>query len=260
MKKSIYLLCLAIVAILSACEQDLPTYSDTTNRLYFKHTYRADSLVSYSFAYHQDLNSDTVWVKVKTLGFIADHDRSFELEQVMTGEDDAVAGTHYVSFDSPDYKKLLVVKADSTEARIPVVILRDPSLKTKTFTLKFTIKETSEFKRGFLKDCVQYIKITEMLAKPNNWGGLCTHYFGAYGPVKHQFMIDVTGDKWDEAYLTEQKFDSYAAAQAYMSFISSKLSAALAKENERRASLGLSPLAEEDGRLIDFVIGGSDGF
>lgn len=256
MKKSIYIVFLAFAALLTACEQDLPTYSDTTGRLYFKHTYFKDSLTSYSFAYHDDVPFDTVWVTVQNLGFIVDHDRSFELQQVMTGTDDAVAGQHYVSFDDAEYKKHLVIKADSSTAKIPVVLLRDASLKTTTVTLKFTIKENAEFKVGFKKEAYHYIQITDRLAKPSNWGGLCDHYFGKYGTVKHQFMIRTTGNKWDEAYITEQQFDSYSVDQAYMSFISSKLSAALIKENAEREAQGLPPLAEDDGTLVDFTIGG----
>ncbi len=256
MRKTIYLALLAVIALLSACEQDLPVYSDTTGRLYFKNTYRSDTLTSYSFAYHGDVTSDTVWLTLQNLGFIANHDRAFELQQVMTGKDDAVAGKHYVSFDDAEYKKLLVIKADSTTARIPVVMLRDASLKTNTMTLKFTIKENADFKSGFKSEMYHYIQITDRLSKPNNWGALCNHYFGTYGPVRHQFMIKVTGDKWDEEYISEKQFDSYSVDQAYMSFICSKLAAALKVENAERAAQGLSPLAEEDGTLINFAVGG----
>ncbi len=255
-RKTIYIALLAIIALLSACEQDLPVYSDTTSRLYFKKAYLSDSLTSYSFSYHGDVTSDTVWVTVQNLGFIANHDRSFELEQVMTGTDDAVAGKHYVSFDDAEYKKHLVIKADSTTARIPIVVLRDASLKTSTVTLKFTIKENAEFKPGFKSQMNRYIQITDRLAKPSNWGGYCNWYFGTYGPVRHQFMIKVTGEKWDEDYISKQQFDSYTADQAYMSFICSKLAAALAVENAEREAQGLSPLAEEDGTLIGFAVGG----
>ena len=45
-----------------------------------------------------DITPDTVWVVAQTMGFVADYDRQYDLEQVMIeGEENAVPGTDYAS-------------------------------------------------------------------------------------------------------------------------------------------------------------------
>lgn len=248
---------LALTAMATAsCEKDLPTYADPEGRLNFYTKINADTLQSYSFAYHDEMQKDTVWVRMETMGRMADHDRYFELQQVPTGKDDAVAGTHYVSFDDPGIRQLLVVKADSINAYVPVVVLRDASLKEKTYTLKFEVRETDAFKKGYSRLQRKYVEITDRLVKPSNWNGLCDYYFGTYGPVRHQFMMQATGRKWDEAYLKELGIEDFTADQAYLSFLTSKLAKALEAENARREAIGQQPLTEDDGTIISFSVGG----
>lgn len=256
--KMTHLMVAAVLAAvtLASCEQDLPLYSDPDARLNFYNEYTKDTLVSYSFAYHNDKQTDTIWVKMRTIGQMADYDRHFELQQVTTGEDDAAPGVQYVGFDDPDMKKWLVVKADSIYATFPIVVKRDASLKQKTYMLKFELKENDTFKRGYSNRRYKYISLTDRLIKPSNWNGWCDHYFGQYGPVKHNFMMEVTGNKWDEDYLNELGIGNFTADQAYLAYITSKLSTALEKENARRESLGMGPLAEDDGTIIEFTIGG----
>ena len=62
------------------------------------------------------------------MGFLSDQNRPVRLEQVSTGEDDAIPGVHYVSFDDPDFTRLCFVPANQNRTQVPVIaggLLRD---------------------------------------------------------------------------------------------------------------------------------------
>ncbi len=237
----------------ASCEQDLPVWEDQTARLNFYNENKADTLTSYCFVYHNEVPQDTIWMRVTTMGFPADHDRQFELVQVMTGENDAEAGKHYVGFDNAELRKHYVIKADSVGAYFPVVVLRHDSEADKVYNLKFTIKDNDEFKVGYQDFLYKYVAITDMLVKPSNWTGLMNYMFGQYGVEKHKFMIKVSGEMWDEEYITKNKFNKYAEAdQNYMFYLASTFQAALDKENEERAARGEGPLCEANGSIVYF--------
>lgn len=249
MKKIFYMIGLMAAAIFSSCEKDLPLYSDSQARLnfYYKDNRVSDSLVSYSFSYHGNVQEDTIWFEVLTMGFPADYDRSFELEQV---DGDAVAGTHYVSFDDAAIKeKFFKVKANAVSARVPVVVLRDASLKDKQVKLVVKIKDNGIFAPGYDETNYKIVRITDRLSKPDAWDGRMDYYFDPYGSVKHQFMIDVTGDMWDDDYI-----NSFIDDFGYVSYLKSKLRVALEEENARRAAQGLDPLAEADSTPVTFGV------
>lgn len=245
MKKIFYMIGLMAAAIFSSCEKDLPLYSDSQARLnfYYEGNRTSDSLVSYSFSYHGSVQEDTIWFEVLTMGFPADYDRAFELEQV---DGDAVAGTHYVSFDDATIKeKFFKVKANATSAKVPVVVLRDASLKEKQVKLVVKIKDNGIFAPGYDETNYKIVRITDKLSKPDAWGGAMDAYYGQYGLVKHQFMIDATGEMWDDDYI-----NGFINDFGYASYLGSKLRVALDEENARRATQGLPPLAEADGTPI----------
>ncbi len=60
---------------------------------------------SYSFVYVGDeVEVDTVWFEISTMGFVSDEDRPLELEQIQTGKNDAKADVHYVAFTNEELK------------------------------------------------------------------------------------------------------------------------------------------------------------
>lgn len=125
---------------LAACEKKLPVYESSVAQLNFQYGTNAGLLtdgmteemskISHSFIMDSKPNQevDTVWVTVLTMGYLSDQDRPFELQQVMTGNRDAVAGVHYVAFDSPEMQDWYVIPAGESFRQIPIVVMRDPSL------------------------------------------------------------------------------------------------------------------------------------
>ncbi len=192
----------------TACQQELPVYETPECHLnfllkeyFFGEIVEGADKVEYSFVYHGDIDRDTLWFDIQSMGFLADENRPLELCQVMLENPDsnAVAGTHYVAFDDPKYAKMLYMPARKETTRIPVVLLRDLSLKDKEVILKFTFKENDYFSVGYPDYSTITITLTDRLSKPDTWDDYYMDYLigGTYGPVKHQFMIDVTGQTWD---------------------------------------------------------------
>ena len=119
------IMCGVLLLAFSACEKDLELYDTQECRLNFYYDWTADdgsdwkeawTRSSYSFVYGgSDATEHTEYFTVQTMGFLSDHDRPFELEQVMTGSNDAQAGVHYVSFDDTSLKSLYVIPAGQTK-------------------------------------------------------------------------------------------------------------------------------------------------
>lgn len=247
-------LCSGLLIGFASCEKDLPVYDYPDNMLNFELTISSETkepeLTSYSFVYlPEDIEEDTIWVTVKTMGFLSGQDRPFELEQVASGEKDAVAGVHYVSFDDAELKsKFYYIPAGAVEQRIPVVVLKDASLETESVNLYFTFKDNGYFRPGYSLYSEMRLNISNMLTKPAAWDDYADYYFDKYGPVKHKFMIDVTGLKWDNEFLETHLYGE----QGYLTYLAQLCDKELRKENARRAEEGL-PVLSEDGEGLEPV-------
>ena len=258
---------MVVAAGLASCEKDLELYSDPTCRLNFYYDIDAVSdfkpelaRSTYSFVYGDpNIKQDTVWVEVESMGFVADADRAITIEQVdSTGVDNAVAGKHYVAFNDPQIAKHYVMPARKARTRLPIVMLRDASLKTSTVVLKYRIKENENFVNGYDAYAERVLMFTDQLSEPSKWSfnyGSSKYpktfedYFGKYGAVKHQFLIDESGEKWDDDYI-----DSLMTGDSlYLRYIMSKMSRQLSAINAERQAKGLDVLKEADGTVVEIV-------
>lgn len=240
---------LMLLPFFTSCEDTLPVYDSSQSWLKFTYEYASDSIISRSFAYGpSSAVDDTVKVKLLLMGDVSDHDRPFRLKQIATGEHDAVADKHYVSFDDEELvSKFYILPAGAIEVEVPIVLKRDPSLKLDNYNLKFTVKETQEFSCGSKEWSSRRILIADKLVKPNNWGVMVEHFFGKYGPVKHQFMIDVSGEKWDEEYVEEIN-EWGVSDQSYLFYLSAFYKDKLEEYNATHDK----PLCEEGNEPVAF--------
>lgn len=265
MKKYIFLMAsLMGMMSMTSCEKDLETYSDSTCRLNFYYDISALSDFkedmakdNYSFVYGDEAAvDDTLWYEVETMGFVADHDRPIALEQVpVDGVTNAVAGKHYVAFDDPSLAKYYVIPAGKARTKIPVVLLRDASLKNESVTLKFAIKPNGEFILGYEPLSQRQVTFTDKLSEPSYWSKdygnqyysfYISDVFGAYGVVKHQFLISETGEKWDDEYIDKLM----TGDNMYLTYLAQKMTKRLAEVNAEREAKGQGPLAEADGTVV----------
>ncbi len=268
-----FTLLVTLAMSLTSCEKDLEVYNTETCRINFYYNLNSRSSfnetlarTSYSFIYG-DVNRerDTLWFDVQTMGFTSDKDRPVTLQQLPSDGNQAVPGKHYVAFDDPSVSHLYVIPAGKATTKLPVIILRDASLKNETVTLKFGFKENEFFQLGFEEFSTRQIEMTDQLSEPSKWNeaypipGLeryfpqyamrLSDYFGEYGVVKHQFLIEQTGKKWDDEYIESLiKGDSN-----YLKYLVRKMSSRLDEVNAERVSKGLDVLKEADGTPVEIV-------
>lgn len=247
---------LLFVPVLTSCEKDLSANVEARGRLNFVYEdyLVKDSVASFSFSYGPATTLiDTVWLGVRTMGIPAEYDRPFSLQQLSTGSDDAQPGVHYVPFDDPELvSKYYYIPAKAIEVQIPIVLKRDASLKEKNYILRVGFKPNESFDYGSKEFSFKRIIIADQLVKPKNWNSYCKHFFGEYGPVKHQFMIDVSGEKWDDEYVDSVIGMYLSLDQNYLFYLAQKMYRALQEYNETH-----DKLCEEGGIPVEFAFGGS---
>ena len=257
MKKIVLYIVFMITALMMSCEEKYDMYSEPDNRL----NIISDTLINYTFTIKPaSVMLDTVWVRVQTMGLLSDQDRVVKFEQVEADSLNAEPGVHYVAFDDPRVKDLYYIPAKRNYADLPVLVMRDASLKEKTVNLKIRLAESADFKVGYADKSWTMITISDMLVKPTLWTNYSIQYFlGAYGPVKHQFMIDVTGESIDNDWLKALGLHNGTSELAYLMYLGTWFSDKLDEKNAERAAEGLEPLREAPaagqtvGTLVKFV-------
>lgn len=95
------------------------------------------------------------------------------------------------------------VEAGSVKARVPVVIFRNKLAERTTYYLRLEILENDFFKTGVKTELHRTVVFSKDLLKPAGWGGyLESVVLGPYSINKHMWMIEQTGKKWDDEFLT----------------------------------------------------------
>lgn len=222
-------------------------FGPTINYLYQSYYDMTDTLKTYSFAYQaSNTTQDTVYFDLYALGGITNYDRPFKLKQVSVfGKENAVPGVHYKAFDDPSVTQAYVVKAGEMHMRVPIVLIRDASLKSKNVALQMEVDANEHFRRGEANKIWRRVEFADMLIRPNAWSdNHATQFWGKYSQVKHQFMIDQTGEPWDEEFMTAFVYDLVFAVHW-----KGKLRGLLAEYNAARPG---NPLRDEDGELVVF--------
>lgn len=204
MNRFIYTILIFLAALATGCSKaDELLYSDIA-RLQMTDTATLNSTFVYDGI---EVTRDTIYVPVNTIGDLSNVDRAVKIAQVIDTItlNPAVAGVHYLSFDDPSLKALMVVKANSVSARLPIVLLRHPSLKEKSFRLRLELVANDQFGLGELKSRAITILFSDRLERFYSWrvdGTQASAFnsFGKYSTGKHQFMIDQLGEVIDEAW------------------------------------------------------------
>jgi hypothetical protein len=247
-----------MIVILStyACKKDqYYLYNDVARiqfgpelaRIYTTSANLADTLKPYTFYYEKATETqDTVFFDIYAIGGVSKEDRSFTLEQVQVPNvTNAVAGKHYVAFNDPKATKNFVIKAGAIHTKVPIILLRDPSLKTTTYILKFNVVEDKNFKTGEINNLWRKIEFTDRLSQPAAWNASAIQfYYGKYSVVKHQFMIQSTGEKWDQDFMVGLPSD-YSLLQYWIGTL--KINLVTFNSNNPG-----NPLRDENGELVIF--------
>lgn len=220
------------------------TFYPTTNFFYARAL--ADSAQNYTF-YYEDASvtrADVVF-HLYVSGGPRNYDRPFTLEQIQEqGKTNAVPGTNYVAFDSEEMKREFVLKAGEVHLEMPVTVLRTADLEE--YALRFRLAENEHFKPGQEDLAWRKVLFTSALQRPTQWNtrydGM---YFGKYSRTKHSWMIEETGERWDNEFV-----DMLLVQTDVRTYWLGRLKRRLYEINAERAQQGLGPWEDEDGDEI----------
>lgn len=264
MKRLIYIIAI-LTATASGCTKSEFLLFNDIARVQLSDTTSLSSTFVYDPA---TVIKDTIYVEVSTIGGITNYDRPVKLVQVpefdytyvrdpITNQITdtiaterpfkAVPGMHYTDLADKSLESLMVVKADSARALIPVVLLRDASLKTNSYRLRLQLVANKEFGLGEKNSREKTIVFSDRLERFYSWrvdvsNAPAFNNFGKYSTGKHQFMIDVLKVNIDEAW-----YQAALSAQALTNYVN-LLKRALTTFNNDPANIasGKAPLRETD--------------
>ncbi|WP_291906929.1 DUF4843 domain-containing protein [Chitinophaga sp. CB10] len=181
---------LSVIAVLacllySCTKEEIGPYDLSRDNIYLNYK-NTDSLV-YSFAYHPDLERDTIWLPVIISGKVADHDREFVVTAVDRASS-AVRGLHYEPL-----KSTYTMPADSGTISIPIVLLNvDTALINKSVDLTLEVSGGKDFASdlpGRIRS--KRILFSSRLEEPAWW--MYWGQLGRYSRVKHQLFLISSG-------------------------------------------------------------------
>lgn len=200
-----------------------------------------DEMRTYAFSFvfsGMEAERDTVWFSATTMGNLSGEYRPYALRQIQReGVLNAVPGVHYVAFDDPSVQDLYRVAPDSNTVQVPVIVLRDESLQDTTYVLHFGFADNGVFMPGYAGLDTRILEITDRLAMPENWvSSDLDKYVGAYDELKHQLMIEWTGEAWDADYIAELM--SANSDRAYVDYLAAWFAQKLEEENAIREANG----------------------
>lgn len=257
--RNILILCVA-AWFFAGCDDSSELYDYPINKIGFLLEAGESKVMTKTFIYDQpDVERDTVYVRMRTMGFVSDADRLVRLEQAEVTEEEAastlnaVPGIHYIPFDDPEQINRMVVKAGQVEAEIPIILLRDPSLETEQVALKIRVVENEEFQPFNQELSERIILFSDQPLQPAAWDDIFAQWYGTWGPVKYRFMLDNTTPLWDDDFI-ESLMNDYTS----MMFWQTRLVELLDEENARREEAGEGPLreaaapGEAEGKLVSF--------
>ena len=253
MKNLKYIFIATVLLLLYSCKEEYYLYNDIKRiqfgpditRIYTPSYNLADTTKSYTFFYENTAKQqDTLFFDIYAIGGVSNTDRAFKLEQVaVPGAENAVSGKHFKAFNDASLVSKYVIKAGAVHAKVPVVMLRDASLKTTTVTLKFQIAENENFSTGEPTNLWRKAIFTDRLSQPSKWDDWLTRYYlGKYSVVKHSFFIEKSGQKWDNDFIT-----LIMGNMAELNYWKGLVKSALITYNAQNPG---NPLTDENGEIV----------
>jgi hypothetical protein len=174
-----------VLLVFWACDEKEGFNYTAGNQIYFENP---DS-TTYSFAVQAStVLVDTVYIPIHIHGLPADVDRVIDIridESLTTAprgekEEGAIFNVQPT-----------ILPAKTWTTNLEVFVYRQQALKGKEFEVYFVIEPGKEFLGDMGKEYLTFkLKINNILTPPDNWEEYIEAYFGVYGPVKYQFIID----------------------------------------------------------------------
>ena len=253
-------------SMICSCSEEYRSFKGT-DRIQFK----TKTEEVYTFAYYpESIQKDTLQIELISVGEVTDYPRVIRFEQVtkewkytydeeepekvvdstyVDMEFPAVAGVHYESLGE---KNELILPANQNVLKLNVIIKReDTGLRKNARKLVLRLLPSDDFQTGEVNKLVKNITISDKLERPTRWKDNSYYYklyLGNWSEVKHRFMIDITGQKWDNDFLVYiiDNYDTYSLRDYYLA----KIKKALAEYNADPKND--PPLKDENGKEVVF--------
>ena len=253
-------------SMICSCSEEYKSF-EGTDRIQFK----TKTEEVYTFAYYpESIQKDTLQIELISVGEVTDYPRVIRFEQVtkewkytydeeepekvvdstyVDMEFPAVAGVHYESLGE---KNELILPANQNVLKLNVIIKReDTGLRKNARKLVLRLLPSDDFQTGEVNKLVKNITISDKLERPTRWKDNSYYYklyLGNWSEVKHRFMIDITGQKWDNDFLVYiiDNYDTYSLRDYYLA----KIKKALAEYNADPKND--PPLKDENGKEVVF--------
>ena len=256
------------VGLIGGCSTD---YMDFKGGNFVQFSSSAEEV--YTFAYFSsEKQKDTLNIGIMSIGEVVDYPRTIRFEQVTKeweytydAEDPnkvvdsvyvdmkfpAVKGVHFEAFGGENNE--LILPANQNEIKVKIVVKReDESLRTEACKLELRLLPSDDFRTGVPKNIVKKITISDKLERPTIWKDTdytCSIYLGNWSEVKHRFMIDVTGEKWDNDFIKVYIKTGYQPTPEGR-FLLQKIKKEL--ENYNADPANNPPLMDENGHEVVF--------
>lgn len=262
MKLFKYLMMFTVCTAAASCSEDKGRFYDAASYIQFgpentRLNYNpnnnfSDTLKEHTLFYLPDTEKEgVIHFDLYATGKPVSYDRRVKLEQIQVeGAENAIPGVHYKAFDSEEMATVYTIKKDSTHLWLPIVMLRDQSLRSKDVTLEFRVVTNDQFISGDRRLTWRRLIFSDRLARPISWTeDVTTYYFGKFSMVKYKWMMDLSDINFDDAFIKKIAADP-TAIDAWCGFFKTEL----IKENKRReeAEPKEEMFRDEDGELIVF--------
>uniref|UniRef100_UPI003FF0A6E7 DUF4843 domain-containing protein n=1 Tax=Phocaeicola sp. TaxID=2773926 RepID=UPI003FF0A6E7 len=190
MKKVYTLLALAAALCATSCnENEVPFYAAGSDGIYFNYEDENQANFEASVNFADYIVGDSAFlsvpVKLKTLGYLADHDRRVVLKE------NPVESYQQATIEIPE----IIMPAGETELDVVIKVLRPAEINTR-YAVRLTIdgnSSESQIGSGVTEKAAFTIYSEETYSQPANWNNV-TRFFGTWTPEKHIFLARVTGN------------------------------------------------------------------
>lgn len=264
-----YLLGITLVmGLISSCSTD---YMDFKGGNFIQFSSSEEEV--YTFAYFSsEKQKDTLNIGIMSVGEVVNYPRTIRFEQVTkeweyiydTEDPNKVVDSVYVDMKFPAKEGVhfeafggenneLILPANQNEINVQIVVKReDESLRTNARKLELRLLPSDDFKTGVPKNVVKKITISDKLEHPTIWKDsdyTCSIYLGNWSEVKHRFMINATGEKWDNDFIKVYIKTGYQPTPEGL-FLLRKIKKELEKYNADPTNN--PPLKDENGHEVVF--------
>ena len=190
MKKVYTLLALAAALCATSCnENEVPFYAAGSDGIYFNYEDENQANFEASVNFADYIVGDSAFlsvpVKLKTLGYLADHDRRVVLKE------NPVESYQQATIEIPE----IIMPAGETELDVVIKVLRPAEINTR-YAVRLTIdgnSSESQIGSGGTEKAAFTIYSEETYSQPANWNNV-TRFFGTWTLEKHIFLARVTGN------------------------------------------------------------------